>query len=167
MIRYFIFYFSTYEPRAMRRETPSNYIYMLFSHAQPHLIFIAVCVQRASAIVPHLKDELTGAERLISPHIITWTFPASRTFNEEFSLYWTIFPSLSRKIQLYIWAPNQMWPSNISFLALLGGINPFLYSPLIWFVPFYQHSSHSLCHQLCLCLDPWADTGLHNGKDYM
>lgn len=65
-----IFYFSTYEPRAMRKDKSRNYICMLLSHAQPHLIFTAVCTGQV-LFVPHLKDELTDAERLISPLIIT------------------------------------------------------------------------------------------------
>lgn len=65
-----ILYFSTYEPRAMRKQKSRNYINMLFSHAQTHLIFKALCKGQV-LFVPHLKDELTDAERLISSLIIT------------------------------------------------------------------------------------------------
>lgn len=43
---------------------------MLLSHAQPHLIFTALCKGQV-LFVPHLKDELTDAERLMSSLIIT------------------------------------------------------------------------------------------------
>lgn len=54
MIRYLnLFYFSTYEPRTMQKEKPRiYYIHVLLSHAQPHLIFTAVCKGKVNTICP-------------------------------------------------------------------------------------------------------------------
>ena len=120
-----LFYFSTYGPRAMRKEKSRNYICMLLSHARSHLIFTAVCTRQALS-VPHLKDELTDAERLIPPLIITWTFLPLGLPVQSLPFIGVSFLLCLAKIQLYIWVPDQMWPSDISFLALLGRINPFL-----------------------------------------
>lgn len=135
-----------------------------YFHMHNLIGFSQLCAQKGWVLfVPHLQRWVNWCWEinLTTHHYLT--FPASRTSCAIFPLLEFFLLRLA-KIQLYFWGPDQMWLLDTALLALWGTINPFLYSPLTWFISFHQHSNPPLCHQLCLHLVPWADTGLHDGK---